>query len=68
MAAIEEKTEADQIEVIENSSSSQTSENNAKKDADQSDFIPNEARDQDVVTLKTWVVIIVRTFALYLLC
>jgi hypothetical protein len=24
-------------------------------------YVPNEARDEDVVTLKTWVVVVVRT-------
>lgn len=58
MSAHAEKIESEQIEVMENSASSQTSD--GEKGVVQNDnCIPNEARDEDVVTLKTWAVIVV---------
>ena len=57
MATTAEKIDVEQIEVMENATSS---DHSVEKDVDHTeDFIPNEARDEDVVTLKTWAVIIV---------
>ena len=67
MTATEEKTEAEQIEVLENPVSSQVSDDSVKKGAVKGDgYLPNEARDEDVVTLKTWMVIVVSTFPCYI--
>ncbi|KAL5390884.1 hypothetical protein DPSP01_001384 [Paraphaeosphaeria sporulosa] len=53
-----EKAELDNIEVTETPSSSPTSA--AEKNiAPDDDYIPNAAQDEDVVTLKTWMVIVV---------
>ncbi|KAF2476268.1 MFS general substrate transporter [Lindgomyces ingoldianus] len=55
-----EKIEQEQLEVIENSASSQVSDAIAEKGVvHTNNYIPNEARDEDVVTLKTWMVIVV---------
>jgi hypothetical protein len=66
MATDAEKTDpVEQIEVMDNSGSSHISEYNAEKGvAPQDDSIPNEASDKDVVTLKTWMVIVVRHFSI----
>lgn len=58
MSTTLEKIEAEQIEVMENSASSRISDGE-KVVVDSGDYIPNEARDEDVVTLKTWAVIVV---------
>ncbi|KAF2637534.1 MFS general substrate transporter [Massarina eburnea CBS 473.64] len=55
-----EKTEPGKTEVLENSTFSHYSDLNVKKVAvDPDKFIPNEARDEDVVTMKTWAVIVI---------
>lgn len=45
-----------QSEVVENSSQNDSE----KAVAAEGGFLPNEARDDDVVTLKTWIVVVVR--------
>ena len=60
MNAHHDKLENEQIEVAENEASSNASEINAGHEKGVVEGgIPNEARDQDVVTLKTWLVICV---------
>ncbi|KAJ4286726.1 hypothetical protein N0V90_012978 [Kalmusia sp. IMI 367209] len=55
-----EKAETDHVEVMENSNSSHISESGVGKDhVLNQNYIPNEARNEDVVTLKTWMVIVV---------
>ncbi|KAF2109764.1 fungal trichothecene efflux pump [Lophiotrema nucula] len=62
MSEHHDKTELEQIEVAEHSATSETtSEANAEKNVVEKNeaSIPNEARDSDVVTLKTWMVIVI---------
>lgn len=49
----------EQIEATQTSTPSQTSDVNNEKGVIEKAYIPNEARDEDVVTLKTWMVIVV---------
>lgn len=47
-----------QSEVVENSSQNDSEKAAATPEAG---YLPNEARDDDVVTLKTWIVVVVRS-------
>ncbi|KAL1612732.1 hypothetical protein SLS60_000961 [Paraconiothyrium brasiliense] len=58
MSAAVEKVEKDHIEVTGDSSSPHASEFE-RSIALKGNYIPNEARNEDVVTLKTWMVIVV---------
>lgn len=60
MVTTAEKRDIEQIEVMENAAASQASDHSVEKGLDHTeDVIPNEAKDEDIVTLKTWAVIIV---------
>lgn len=53
-----EKPQADNVETVDDSHTSSGADVPAKTEAE---FLPNEARDEDVVTLKTWIVVTVRS-------
>ena len=67
MTTNHEKSDMERIEAADNSTSSQISDIGGEKGVvQQQDYIPNEARDGDVVTLKTWMVILARILVCYI--